>query len=73
MQDKLNQSITGLRHHEIGQLLATNGIDAVLVTEVQQFLETCEHGRYAPTGANMDETHILAYTGTLIDKLEAQF
>ena len=73
VQDKLNQSITGLRRNEIGQLLANNGIDAALVTEVQQFLETCEHGRYAPTGANMDETHILAYTGTLIDKLEAQF
>ena len=73
VQDKLNQSITGLRRHEIGQLLANNGIDAVLVTEVQQFLETCEHGRYAPTGANMDETHILAYTDSLIGKLEAQF
>ncbi|MBE2221628.1 MAG: protein BatD [Anaerolineae bacterium] len=73
LEDKLNQSVTGLRRAEIAQLLTDNGIDAALVTDVQQFLETCEHGRFAPTAPDMDETHILAYTGTLIDKLETQF
>jgi hypothetical protein len=73
LEDKLNQSVTGLRRAEIAQLLTDNGITDTLITEVQQFQETCEHGRYAPTGAGMDETHILAYTGTLIEKLEKQF
>lgn len=73
LEDKLNQSVSGLRRAEIAQLLTDNGIDGTLVTEVQQFQETCEYGRFAPTGTGMDETQILAYTGTLINKLEAQF
>lgn len=73
LEDKLNQSVSGLRRADIAHLLTTNSIDAATVTEVQQFLETCENGRFAPAGANLDETHILAYTEALIDKLEVQF
>jgi hypothetical protein len=73
LEDKLNQSTTGLRRAEIAQLLINHNIDANLMEEVQQFLETCEYGRFAPTGSTVDETQILAYTETLIGKLEKQF
>ena len=73
LEDKLNQAVGGLRRAEIAHLLSTNGIDASTVTEAEQFLETCENGRFAPIAPTLNETQILAYTETLIDKLEAQF
>jgi len=73
VEDKLNQAVTGLRRTELTQLLSNNGIDTNTVEDVQKFLETCEYGRFAPTGNGMDEKQILNYTETLISKLEAQF
>ena len=73
LEDKLNQSVTGLRRAEIAQLLTDNNIDDRLITEVQQFQETCEYGRFAPASKGMDEQQILAYTETLIEKLDKEF
>jgi hypothetical protein len=73
LEDKLNQSVSGLRRTEIIQLLTIHGIDDNLGHDVQQFLETCEYGRFAPTGSSLDEKQLLTYTETLISNLEAQF
>jgi len=73
VEDKLNQAVTGLRRTDLSQLLSNNGINTNTVEDVQKFLETCEYGRFAPTGNGMDEKQILAFTETLIEKLEQQF
>jgi hypothetical protein len=70
---KLNQSTTGLRRAELSQRLTTAGVDTALVNDVEQFLETCEHGRYAPAGSSMDSQQVFAYAEQLVGKLEKGF
>jgi hypothetical protein len=70
---KLNQSTSGLRRAELTRLLTAANVDDALSRDVEQFLETCEHGRYAPTGSSIDPQQVFAYTEQLIGKLEKEF
>lgn len=72
---KSNQSVAGMTHSELADLLLARGVDPSLAEWVQSCLILSEMGRYAPTGTGAGSEYassgdILTETGRLIEELE---
>ncbi len=69
---KLQRPVNGLTQRALTDLLLVHNASPSLAAQVQTLLTQCEVGRYAPAGASIGGSDLLAETQQVIDDLEQQ-
>ncbi len=71
--DKLNVPVTGLTREALIDLLATRGVDSLVIQRVSDCLTASDSGRFAPSGRQSDAgLHLLNDTENVLSDLEKE-
>lgn len=72
LTERFNRPVTGLTHHELSNLLETEGVSTEIAQKTVRCLEDCEMGRYSPSDYPGKENDTLAQVAGVIDDLESE-
>ena len=73
LHDKLAQSVTGLTHEALVDLLASNGINPSLSNRVKLFMMSAENEKFTPTDHQTNAEELFNSLNEVISDLEREF